>query len=612
MNSDVRAAELSSPRRVAIVDDDRPMLRLLGLWATKIGFDPVLIGSGQDFLQANLDGVVLVCLDLNLGDIHGLDVIRHIHARDTHLPVIVITAERQVDTAVEAMRMGALDYLTKPLEMHRFNQALRNAIESRTKQPRTLNTAQSMAALRAQATNTALLESIPHPPITRSFTWMEIEISRAGNEVRVSARGSRSEQTGLVTLPMSIEAIKKFAADIRVSAKGRKPMSPELVETAQLLSRSVLAPQIETLRARLAEAAGGRLLVRFAINGSELQAVPWEALCKDEQSLGFWASSPDILPVRGVFSSAPWSPSPVQGALNILAIAPEGDAGIVSLATALSRRIEAGEIQWLEPLVGRHATADYIFDRLRREPVPHVVHFIGHGGQERRSPMLRLADDSDGEECWLPVELLAQQLEANLKGYLRLIVLEACEGAHPGVFASAAEILARAGVTAVVAHLWPVRADVARVFSAQFYRALAGADCGRADVAVAMNEARRMILSAFEATAQAFSPVVYLRGPDGVIFDFNERQVVAPPRVKLNPDPMTYLTPTKTETNEERPAPASSMNPIIQEQPPTSTKTVNDFVKTNEPAHLPARAKKNTPVSGTPWTLLATKQTGSK
>ena len=48
--------------------------------------------------------------------------------------------------------------------------------------------------------------------------------------------------------------------------------------------------------------------------------------------------------------------------------------------------------------------------------------------------MLRLADD-DGKQAWLPVELLAEQLQKSFRGALRLIVLEACEGARASVFA---------------------------------------------------------------------------------------------------------------------------------------------------------------------------------
>lgn len=559
MNSTLPPIDKTSPLRIAIVDDDPPMLRLLGLWAKSMGFEPLLIGLGQDLLRVDLTGFVAVCLDLNLGDgdIAGLDVLRHIKARDARLPVVVITAERQVDTAVKAMRMGAVDYVTKPLEMTRFNQALLSAIERHPKRDRLDDLENNVAALRERAAISDprdrpswITGRIPPPKSSETSVWMEIEISRAGSDVRVTARGSRSEQTAPVTLPLSFEAIKQFASGVRGAAKRGKSLAAHLIETAQSLSRSILGPQIETLRARLSEASRGRLLVRFAIADSEIQAVPWEALCKVGQGLGFWASSADLLPVRGVTTSAPWSPSAVGGALRILAIAPTTGASLFTLQSALFERINAGEVEWLPPLEEAAATATNLFDRLRREPVPHVLHFIGHGGLENGHPVLRLADDADGNETWLPVELLAQQLEANLEGVLRLIVLEACEGARPGAFASAAEILARAGADAVTAHLWPVRADVARVFSKQLYRALSGADRGRGDIANAMNEARRAILGSFETSAEAFSPVVYLRGPDGVIFNFDERQIVA--LRPTAPIPPNVAMPSEMDAKETR------------------------------------------------------------
>ena len=358
--------------------------------------------------------------------------------------------------------------------------------------------------------------------------WMEIELSRNGTDIRTSARGSRGEQTPPGVLGVDVETMTKFASAVRAAASRARPLAPDVLERAQAIHSSVLGTTIETLRARLAEAASGPLLVRLGLPDQDLQAVPWEALCKPGEALGFWATSPDLLPVRGVITSEPWQPRVVRGALRILAIAPTGGSSLAVLKTALGDRIASGEVEWLEPLEEFNATATGIFERLRREPVPHILHFLGHGGQDNGTPVLRVADTEDGDESWLPVELLAQQLKANLRGMLRLIVLEACEGARPSVFASAAEILARAGADAVVAHLWPVKADVARVFSGQLYRAMAGADRGRGDIAVAMNEARRAVLGSFESSAQAFSPVVYLRGPDGVLFDFKGRKVAPP------------------------------------------------------------------------------------
>lgn len=360
--------------------------------------------------------------------------------------------------------------------------------------------------------------------------WLELEIARAGAEMRLRARGSRGEETPPLPLhpQLDFETLRQFAATVRGAALRGKALPPDALQTAQSIARSLLGPEVDPLRARLAEAAGGPLLLRLMLPEPELAAIPWEALCKSGEALGFWASSPDLLPIRRVTTTEPWQARAVRGSVRVLAIAPTGGASLSVLKTALAPQIGTGEIEWLEPLEGAVANASAILERLRQEPVPHILHFLGHGGIDQGVPMIRVADTDDGDESWLPVELLAQQLKASLRGYLRLVVLECCEGAKPSVFASAAEILGRAGADAVVAHLWPVKADVARALSAELYRALAGQSKSHGDVARAANEARRAILGSFEGSAQAFSPVVYLRGPDGVIFDFKGRKVAPP------------------------------------------------------------------------------------
>ena len=108
---------------------------------------------------------------------------------------------------------------------------------------------------------------------------------------------------------------------------------------------------------------------------------------------------------------------------------------------------------------------------------------------------------------------------------LRLVVLEACSGAKPGVFASAAETLARSGAEAVLAHLWPVRAEFARDCAVELYRALTLARDGAGDVAAATAAMRRALA---ERGAEAFSPVLYLRGTSARVFDLRRRRLITP------------------------------------------------------------------------------------
>jgi len=197
--------------------------------------------------------------------------------------------------------------------------------------------------------------------------------------------------------------------------------------------------------------------------------------------------------------------------------------------SALSRPSSAVRaVELLPAIEGDAARNPILFERLRAGPSPHVLHFLGHdGGFDReRNPVIRLADDPDGERSRLPIEVFAEELRANFNT-MRLIYLEACSGARPGAFASAAEQLMRSGVDAVVAHLWPVRAELARAAAQEdFYTHLIGARVGSGDIGASVQASRRTLLG---SSAGGFSPVLYPRGPDSQLFDIEGRRV-RPPR----------------------------------------------------------------------------------
>ncbi len=357
-------------------------------------------------------------------------------------------------------------------------------------------------------------------------TWFELQIYKDGSDLRIKARGTGDRETEARSLGggFDLAAVVRFGEAVQRAVKQGRPLPDDVRETARSLGSAILDGKIAELRTRLTEAAKGPLLVRFNVTDRDLQAIPWEAVCFPDLAFGFWATSPDVFPVRTVMSEEAWQPREIRGALRILAIAPTDASSLPNLQAALAPRIATGEVEWLEPVVGDAARAKYLFDRLRRKPTPNVLHFIGHGTVQNNNPALRVGDE-DGEEKWIPVELIAQEIQGNFQSDLRAIILEACEGAAPSAFASAAEIFGRAGADAVVAHLWPVRADIARTCSEQLYRALTQADRGIGDISRALNEARRSLFVTYENTSQAFSPVLYLRGHDGEIFDFKTRKL---------------------------------------------------------------------------------------
>ncbi len=357
-------------------------------------------------------------------------------------------------------------------------------------------------------------------------TWFELQISKDGPDLRIKARGPDNRETEARPLGggFDLAAVVRFGDAVERAVKQGRPLPDDVRETARALGGAILDGKIAEMRSRLAEIAKGPLLVRLNVADRDLQAIPWEAVAFPNQSFGFWATSPDVFPVRPVASDEPWQPREIRGPLRILAIAPTDTASLPNLQAALAERITAGEVEWLEPIVGEAARAKYLFERLRRKPPPHILHFLGHGTVRNNIPELRVGDE-DGEEKWIPVELIAQEIRSNFQGDLRAIILEACEGATPSAFASAAEILVQAGADAVVAHLWPVRADVARTCSEQLYRALTEPYRAMGDISRALNEARRSLFVTYDNTAQVFSPVLYLRGLDGEIFDFKARKL---------------------------------------------------------------------------------------
>jgi hypothetical protein len=360
--------------------------------------------------------------------------------------------------------------------------------------------------------------------------WLDIEIFTDGPEVRVSARGCRGERPPVSALPaeLGVDALKAFTAKVGRAARLSGALDPAALQMAQSLYGAIFSAGLREILARLSEASPDLpVLVRVFAMDRALETVPWEALCEPETKEGFVGTDPRIIFARGVASSDPWDPREVRGAVRVLAIAPgSAESALKTLHSALAPSIEAGETEWLPPIEGPLIDARVLFERLRRSQSPHIIHFLGHGGVDPSGqPVLRLADGEDGEEVWITAEALGRELNANFSEELRLVVLEACEGAKQGVFGSAAEILGKAGVMAVVAHLWPVKADVARTCSSTLYKALTASSRTAGDIGASVAAARRTLLA---DSAEAFSPVLYLRGMSSVLFDFQGRHLTQP------------------------------------------------------------------------------------
>src|SRR5258708_20901982 len=118
---------------ILVVDDDPVQRRLLETAIARSGMQVVTAPGGQPALDLirgpRGEQITLVLLDLVMPDMGGLDVLEKLRPTHPELPVIVLTAKGGIDSAVEAMRAGANDFLVKPASPERITVSIRNQLK---------------------------------------------------------------------------------------------------------------------------------------------------------------------------------------------------------------------------------------------------------------------------------------------------------------------------------------------------------------------------------------------------------------------------------------------------------------------------------------------------
>ena len=118
--------------RILIIDDHSPIVGLLKKFclAENYEVETALSGAvGLRLVRETLPDLVLV--DLKLGDMSGLDLLRTAKAEGCTSRFVFITGHAEVRTAVEAMKCGASDYLTKPLDLDELRRVITSVLEER-------------------------------------------------------------------------------------------------------------------------------------------------------------------------------------------------------------------------------------------------------------------------------------------------------------------------------------------------------------------------------------------------------------------------------------------------------------------------------------------------
>src|SRR5215469_14906111 len=125
-----RAQSPRSTSTVYVVDDDISVRESLDLLISCEGWQPEVFASAEEFLSYPR-GLVPSCLvlDMNLPDIHGLDLQKRINAERPDMPIIFITGHGDIPMTVQAMKAGAFEFLLKPYREDVLVSAIRNALD---------------------------------------------------------------------------------------------------------------------------------------------------------------------------------------------------------------------------------------------------------------------------------------------------------------------------------------------------------------------------------------------------------------------------------------------------------------------------------------------------
>jgi len=152
--------EIARARHVLLVDDDPSVVRSLSRVLRARGYLTTIATNGQEAVhlvtQVDFDAILT---DIAMPGMDGITLLREIRTHDLHVPVILVTGEPAVDTAVQALEYGALNYLTKPVPIDALERALDKAVHLHRMARLRQRAAELLGQTTAHAADRAGLES---------------------------------------------------------------------------------------------------------------------------------------------------------------------------------------------------------------------------------------------------------------------------------------------------------------------------------------------------------------------------------------------------------------------------------------------------------------------
>ena len=152
---------LPEKKQVLIVDDEPNLRKILSAQLARDGYDVITAEDGEQGLGLLKENHIdLVITDLKMPKVDGMTLLREALREDPDLPIVMITAHGTVETAVEALKIGAFDYLTKPFDKDEVRQIVGKALKTKqfSEQEATRQEAASDARFGIIGTSAGILE----------------------------------------------------------------------------------------------------------------------------------------------------------------------------------------------------------------------------------------------------------------------------------------------------------------------------------------------------------------------------------------------------------------------------------------------------------------------
>ena len=124
---------MKNKKKILIVDDEMSVRRSLEEWFLEDGFQVETAEDGETALRVmhSAGPFDVFIIDIRMPGMDGITLQKRVHEVDKDAAIIILTAFASVDTAVEALKMGAFDYITKPVDPDDLSNAVRNALRQR-------------------------------------------------------------------------------------------------------------------------------------------------------------------------------------------------------------------------------------------------------------------------------------------------------------------------------------------------------------------------------------------------------------------------------------------------------------------------------------------------